>query len=257
VITIVMPAYNAQYFIEKTIQSVQSQSFKDWKLVVVDDCSSDNTVKIVKNIAQYDSRVSLIELETNFGGPAGPRNVGVASAKTDLVAFLDADDIWHPDKIATQLKLFEKDEVDLVCSSVLDFYDDDAIQFGEIENNCSKIVSYGSERLRNQIPTSSVIVKTSLARMFPFNEALSYRAVEDYDAWLRMLESGAICAKVMAPLVMYRKIEGQISGSKWQMLKKVLMVHRSSPNLWFFTPYFYSFTHILGAIYCRVIFKRM
>jgi glycosyltransferase involved in cell wall biosynthesis len=252
-----MPAYNAQYFIEKTIQSVQSQSFSGWKLVIVDDCSSDDTVKIVKSIAHEDSRVRLIELKTNFGGPAGPRNVGVASAETDLVAFLDADDIWHPDKIATQLEFFAKHDVDLVCARVLDFYDDGAIQFGEIENSGSENVSYSSERLRNQIPTSSVIVKTSLARKFPFNEAISYRAVEDYDVWLRMLEAGAVCAKVIAPLVMYRKIEGQISGSKWHMLRKVLMVHRNNPNSRFFTPYLYSITHILGAIYSRVIFKRM
>ena len=256
-ITIVMPAYNAERYIEKTINSVQSQTYQDWQLVVVDDCSTDNTVTVVKSIAAQDPRVSLIELENNFGGPAGPRNVGVAAAKTEYVAFLDADDIWHPEKLEAQLRLAEQSKCDLVCSTVLDFYDDTCIEFDTLKSMGSKEVSFASERYRNKIPTSSVVVRNSLARKHPFNEAQSYRAVEDYDAWLRMLEAGAKCIKVNAPLVMYRKIHGQISGSKWQMARKVLMVHRNRSKVPSLASYLYTFTNLVGAFYSRVLLKRM
>ena len=257
VVSIIVPAYNAGSLIGLTIDSVIAQSFFNWELIVVNDCSTDNTANVVDEYAKRDSRIKLIKLEENMGAPAGPRNYGVRLAEGQFVAFLDADDIWHPEKLVTQLKLLEQLRCDLVCSSVLNFYDDTNIQFRPIKNlNCISI-SYVRERFRNQIPTSSVIVKTKLARQFPFNEAKSYRAVEDYDTWLRMLESGVICLKIKAPLVMYRKIQGQISGSKLQMAKKVLMVHRNrsaGPSL---ASYLYTFTHLVGAFYSRVLLKRM
>ncbi|WP_173507594.1 glycosyltransferase family 2 protein [Marinobacterium sp. xm-d-564] len=252
-----MPSYNAVEVISSTIRSVLNQSYLGWELIVVDDCSNDGTTDVVDSFVKLDSRISLVKLERNFGGPAGPRNVGVALANYNLVAFLDADDIWHPRKLEIQVKLFREGNFDLVCSTVSDFYLESGIQYEDLVHTGAKQISYFSERFRNQIPTSSVIVRTTLSRRFPFNEARSYRAVEDYDSWLRMLESGAKCIKVKASLVMYRKIQGQISGSKWQMAKKVLMVHRNRSAVPSLASYLYTFTHLVGAFYSRVLLKKM
>ena len=102
-VSVVMPAFNAAELIGPTLESVISQSFGDWELLVVDDCSKDSTREVVQAWADKDSRIKLITLPSNFGGPAGPRNEGVRLARGQYVAFLDSDDIWHPEKLKTQV----------------------------------------------------------------------------------------------------------------------------------------------------------
>lgn len=124
-ISIVTPSYNAEGLIGSTIESVIRQSFSDWEMLIVDDCSNDGTREVVSEWSEKDSRIRLISLPENFGGPAGPRNVGVREAKGQYVAFLDADDIWHPSKLALQLQLAEKHRADFVCSEMIDFIDEE------------------------------------------------------------------------------------------------------------------------------------
>ena len=90
-VSIVIPTYNAANFIVDTILSVLNQSHSDLEVIVVDDCSTDDTVSIVKKMCDEDFRIRLVSLEKNMGGPAGPRNIGVAAAGGKWVCFLDAD----------------------------------------------------------------------------------------------------------------------------------------------------------------------
>lgn len=256
-VSVVMPAYNAANYIRRTIQSLQAQTYTDWELVVVDDCSKDATREVVAGFAEEDSRIRLLSLDKNFGGPGGPRNVGIQNASYEFIAFLDADDIWHPKKLEIQVPILIDRDVGIVCSQIIDFYDESTISFQDPYAFRTKVVSSISQRLRNQVPTSSVLVKRELALAHPFNEDSSYRAVEDYDTWLRILAEGSKCIKVLSPLVHYRKVEGQISGSKFEMLKKVLMVHQTADDVGALGAYFYTLTHLLGALFIRGIKKRM
>ena len=78
------------------------QTYQNWEMIIVDDCSTDNSRDIVKKYEVKDSRIKLIELEVNFGGPARPRNVGLDISKGDYLAFLDADDVWLENKLQVQ-----------------------------------------------------------------------------------------------------------------------------------------------------------
>ncbi|TYC58050.1 glycosyltransferase family 2 protein [Marinobacter sp. BW6] len=256
-VSIVMPAFNASQYIGATIDSVLRQTAPDWELIVVDDCSTDDTREKIHAIAEADSRIRLIALEKNFGGPAGPRNVGVKEARSDLVAFLDSDDIWHPEKLKIQLSAVEDTSSAFVCSGMVDFADDRALRFEPIEKVGSEKISYWQQSVRAQIPTSSVLVSKALLLKTPFWEDPAYKAVEDYHCWLRILQLVGHCVKLKAPLLFYRKSEGQISGSKLMMMKKVLMVHREFPGRSLITAYVYTLTHVLGGFYFRFLKKGM
>lgn len=256
-VSIVMPAYNASRYIGVTIDSVLNQSEPGWELLVVDDCSTDDTRDKVGALADADPRIRLISLEKNFGGPAGPRNVGVLAAQSGLIAFLDSDDIWHPDKLRLQLEAVDDVSSAFICSSMMDFTDESRLRFEPVVGAEREKISYRRQSVRAQIPTSSVLVSKVLLLKAPFREEPAYKAVEDYHCWLRILQLVGHCVKVKSPLLCYRKSEGQISGSKLMMMKKVLMVHREFPGRSLFTAYAFTLTHVLGGLYFRFLKKGM
>ena len=115
-ISIVTPSYNAEKLIGRTIESVQAQSYKNWELIVVDDCSADGTVAVVEKYAEKDTRIRLVKLDKNHGAPAAPRNICVRAASGEWVALLDADDIWHPRKLEFQMDALQVSGA-VFCSS--------------------------------------------------------------------------------------------------------------------------------------------
>ena len=104
-VSIIMPSYNAGKYIEASINSVLNQTYKDWELIIIDDCSSDNTLEVIKTFT--DSRIRLLQNERNSGA-AISRNYGLREAKGKWIAFLDADDTWKEEKLATQIKCMEE-----------------------------------------------------------------------------------------------------------------------------------------------------
>ena len=99
--SIIMPAHNVSDFIAGSLNSVLEQTYSNWELIIVDDCSTDNTVDIVKPFLK-DKRVKLLQNEINLGG-AGSRNVAIKAAQGRYIAFLDSDDLWTADKLDKQL----------------------------------------------------------------------------------------------------------------------------------------------------------
>lgn len=104
------PAYNSAKFIAEAISSVREQSFEDWEHIIVDDCSSDRTVDIVREIERVEPRLRLIELEEN-SGPAVARNTAISAASGRYIAFLDSDDIWFRDKLKRQIDFMKSNEI--------------------------------------------------------------------------------------------------------------------------------------------------
>lgn len=119
-ISIVTPSYNSSNYILKTIESVLIQTYEDWELIIVDDCSTDSSCEIIQSFIDSDSRIKLIKQDQN-GGAAAARNTGIEHAKGQFIAFLDSDDYWHPEKLEKQLKYFEQYDVDVVFSEYYRF----------------------------------------------------------------------------------------------------------------------------------------
>jgi teichuronic acid biosynthesis glycosyltransferase TuaG len=260
-VSVVIPCFNAVAYVGATIESVLRQSWNEVEVVVVDDKSTDMTAQVVAAIASRDARVRLIQLPRNHGAPAAPRNAGVAAARGEWVAFLDADDLWHPHKLELQMRALNAHGASMCSTRMKDFRDDDQIVFEPppllppVER-----VTLKQQLVKYRTPTSSIVARRDLMRQHPFNEDPSYKAREDTDCFIRVHEDMPFSIKIVHPLVFYRQQADQISGNKWKMVGRHLTMLRkyrlkSGKGLGAMA-YIYTFTHFLASIYLRWV-RRM
>jgi teichuronic acid biosynthesis glycosyltransferase TuaG len=226
-ITVVIPVYNAEKYILETLEAIASQTFSAFDAVVVDDCSNDKSADVIAQFCASDTRFRYLKSPRNFGGPAGPRNLGIANSSSQWIAFCDADDVWVPHKLEVQMSTAERTGADVVASEVRDFNDGDSLPVFAMPPLpiMTQPISHSRLLLKNWIALSSVLVhRNALAIVGPFNEARTHIAVEDFDMWLRITSRYMTIHRVKAPLVHYRKLPTSISASKTMMVRKALNV---------------------------------
>lgn len=226
-VSVVVPVFNAQEYIGETLLAIARQTMTDLEVLVVDDCSTDGSADIIKTQCAADARFSYHRSPSNFGGPAGPRNLGVAASSSDFVAFCDADDLWVPHKLAVQLAVAEATGSTVVSGAICDFCDGDTLPVFEAPTTSPPIrrISHARLLIKNWIALSSVLVRRqALLDVGGFNTARSHVAVEDYDMWLRITQAGGKVVRIGVPLVHYRKLPNSISASKSMMVRKALNV---------------------------------
>ena len=254
-VTVVIPCFNAQAFLPRTLESVLVQTHTNLEIVVVDDASSDRSAEIVRSFAARDSRVRLLVRSTNAGTPGAPRNDGVASARGEWIAFLDADDLWHPMKLELQLRALREHGA-LMCSTLMkDFVDEREIVVLPPREPKVQRIDLGMQLRKYRTPTSSIVAHRDLMRRLPFNEHIGYRAREDTDCFIRAHEEVPYSIKVLHPLVFYRQQAAQISGNKWKMIPRhlnMLKKYRLKSGRGFGPmAYVYTMTHFVASIYLR------
>ncbi|CNF65082.1 glycosyltransferase family 2 protein [Yersinia intermedia] len=215
-ISVVIPCYNAEGTIRESIDSVLKQSYPIFEIICVDDCSTDNSVNIIKK--EYGG-VLLIESVKNHG-PAKSRNIGIDSANGDFIAFLDSDDVWYPNKISIQMEYMIQN--DLVCiGSPFTINKISALNYNEYS---FRLLSLHDLARSNKLPTPSVIIKKMKMKMM-FNESMRY--AEDYDFWLRLANFyPSRIGLIEQPLVSLSKPVFGVSGLSshlWKMEKGELI----------------------------------
>lgn len=235
-VSVLMPAYNAGRYIAESVESVRGQTFEDWELVVIDDGSEDDTRSIVEAYAARDARVRYVRRPN--GGQAAARNTGLAAARGSLVAFLDADDLWLPEKLEAQIEVLERTHVDLVYTDGY-FFSDDAAELDE-RFNILPGAARGAEMFRtlfesNRIGTLSVLVKRgALDAVGLFDEDRAYQNCEDYDLWLRLAKWGAGFYGMKERLMRYRRHAAATTYAASRLLAPMLAVilkHAPDPAL--------------------------
>lgn len=209
---VVIPTYNRAEYVKEAIHSVIHQTFKNWKLIVVDDASTDNTRNVIKEID--DSRVHYIRNEKNKGAQKA-RNRGVLSSKTKYIAFLDSDDIWHKEKLKKQVNKAEKECLNLVSCSELILGEKKTLResYNGNRNNISK------EIMKRDIigSCSKVLVKRStIIEAGMFDTRLKYH--QDWDMWIRISELGGV-GFVDSVLVKKRVGHDNISSNLQEKIK--------------------------------------
>ena len=221
-VSIVMPAYNAQDYIQEAIQSVLQQTYTEWELLVIDDASSDRTAEIVNQLVRKDRRVHYIKNKANIGA-AESRNRGVELAKGQWIAFLDSDDCWHPDKLKRQLDLAEKHRAEFVFSGSA-FMNKDGRRL-EYYLAVPEQISYSQLLKQNIISCSSVLIKKSLIADFPMKHAEDMH--EDFAVWLQILKNRNLQAfGINEPLLIYRITAASKSGNKIKAARMTYRVYR-------------------------------
>lgn len=219
-----MPAYNASKYIRLAINSVINQTYDDWELIIVDDGSIDATSEIVKEYLLRDNRIQYYYQENGKQGKA--RNLAIAKAKGEYLAFLDADDLWLPKKLEEQLYEITNKNVDLVFSNSYIIYD----VFEAKENKRMNIpngVFYSEKDLisfleGNKIPILTVLVKKEkVIAVGGFTEDLEIQNVEDYHLWLKLLMTDCVFYSSGNVLAEYRVHNDSATTNDRQALDKI------------------------------------
>jgi len=231
-VSVIIPAFNCELTLKCAIESVLGQSYAQLELIVVDDCSTDNTQFIVLSYKKKDPRVKYFRFSKNAGGPARPRNFGMMKSHGEYIAFLDSDDIWHPEKLSIQLDLLNRFKSDFCFSNVMPFVNEIEIEKLMLRDICgvwAKIttVNYFQLAIKNVIKSgSSVILKRISIGSCWFPEDPIFVAIEDYFMWLQLHRDKIInSCWVKQDLVFYRISKFSISSDKLQMIKKTAHLH--------------------------------
>jgi glycosyltransferase involved in cell wall biosynthesis len=230
--SVIIPAYNAESYIEKTIESVINQSFSDFEIIVVNDGSTDLTEEKVKAAMLRDERIRLIS-QPNSGGPAKPRNTGVENAKGEYIFIFDADDLMLPNKVADSISTLDKElKADFLFSNFSSIGEEGKIlkenylqEYDSLWRICKEIYSRGDYFLfpypvfyeplltANFIGTSSVVIRASaLNKNNRFDEALTN--ADDYLFWVSFLK-GKNAIFIKTPLHLYRILKTGISARSY------------------------------------------
>ena len=212
-VSIIMAAYNAEKTIEQAINSVLSQTYTNFELLVVNDCSKDRTVELVKSFAATDQRVRLISNVKN-SGVSYTRKHGLEEANGSWIAILDSDDAWAPDKLEKQIELQKKMNADLLFTGSA-FMDSDG-QPIDWYLQAPTEVTYRQLLKQNVLSNSSALVRKELyAKYYAVGDGMH----EDFAIWLSILKEGRKAYGVDEPLLIYRIAKSSKSGNKVKAAK--------------------------------------
>ncbi|MEX0418075.1 glycosyltransferase family 2 protein [Bacillus sp. C30] len=218
-ISIITPSYNSLRFIGETIRSVQSQSYKNWEMLIVDDASTDHSAVKIKEMIEGDSRIRLLSLEENMGA-AKARNIAIKEARGRYIAFLDSDDIWLPNKLETQLLFMEETHVafSYTSYSLIDENNNDLNR----EVNVPEFVDYHYLVGNTIIGCLTVMLDRE---KIPCIEMPSVQP-EDTALWLQLLYKGYEAKGIQQVLAKYRIVTNSVSRNKiraafryWKLLR--------------------------------------
>lgn len=223
-VSVVMPAYQCEAYIEDSIRSVIGQTYKNIELIVVIDGGSDSTYNIVSSLCKMDSRVVKISHKTNLG-IAEARNTGITAATGEFIAFCDSDDIWLPIKLETQIGLMNRDDVCISHSSaeIID-------AFGQVTGIRYSPIKIDNKmmRERNYIINSSALILRAKAPPI-YQSQIKH---EDYDMWLRLFRYGAVSVGSSEPLIQYRIHSDNITKNKFKSFWWMVTVQRENGFTW-------------------------
>ena len=224
-VSIITPSYNCADYIGETIESVQAQSYTDWEMIIVDDCSTDDSREIVRQYADKDSRIKLHVLAQNSGA-AVARTAAMQAAVGKFMAFLDSDDLWYPDKLEKQLAFMHENHHAFTSTSYsqIDFSGKDLNRIVKTP----KRVSY--DRLLLDCPVGNSTVMYDVEKMGKF-EVPDIRKRNDDALWLKMLKREKYIWGMPDVLMKYRVRPGSISSNKLSLVKYHWALYRDIEHL--------------------------
>lgn len=237
-ISIVIPAYNVAMYIGETLESVFAQTCEDYEVILINDGSPD-TEDFERAIQTYRARIIYLNQENR--GASAARNTGLRAARGELIAFLDADDLWSPNYLEEQLKFIREDGCDLACADARIFgaaedpgrsYMDSLMAAAPPQGRVTFLELVAAER---SLITSGVVVRRELVLAVGlFDEAL--RNAQDFDLWLRLARHGARLAYHRKVLLSYRSRPDSLSGDTINSHQRELRVFDKIEQSYDLTP---------------------
>ena len=224
-VSVIMPTYNCGKFIAETIESIQAQTYTNWEIVIVDDCSTDNTKEIVDKYIAKDSRIKYSCLETNSGA-AVARTKSMELAEGEYIAFCDSDDLWMPNKLEKQLDFMKKNDYAFSCTAY-EQIDEESKSLGRVIKTVKK-TDYN--RLLLDCPVGNSTVMYNVKKMGKF-EVPNIRKRNDDALWLQMLKKEKYIWGMPDILMKYRIRSNSISSNKLKVVKYHWILYRDIEHL--------------------------
>lgn len=214
-VSVITPVYNVAKVIEKTLNSMLMQDYKDLEIVLVDDCSEDNSAEIIKRYLDKYPNI-VYHKQVKNGGAAVARNTALNIAKGRYVAFLDSDDLWCEGKISKQLAFMKENDA-AICCTAMDCIDEEDNSLNSVRE-VHKIISYKFLLHNTMIATSTVMVDRNKTGNF---QMPLRRGGQDYATWLMLMRNGTICYGLNEVLSHYRVMNNSLSSNKWKSIRQV------------------------------------
>lgn len=249
-VSVVTAAYNCSKTIGETIESVLAQTWQNWEMLIVDDCSTDNSVEVIEKYASMDSRVKLIRLEKNSGS-ATARNTAIKNAKGKYVALLDSDDLWKPEKLSEQIKFMQEKDVALSFTSYEVFTSSQDVERRVFK--APKTVNY-KRYLRNSI-IGCLTVVVDMDKIPDFHMEAGY--LEDVLTWMYYLRNGVVAYGIDKNLASYRVCKTSKSGKKMKNAKRFYQCLKQQPNVGLFRRLYSQFGYMFNASKKRLFSKKV
>ena len=229
-ITVLMPVYNGERFLEEAVESVLQQTYSDFELLVINDGSTDRSVEIISRF--QDARIRLLHNERNIGLVA-TLNRGIGLARGEFIARMDADDICHPERFEAQLQWFGQHPDAVLLATGVVMIDEDGNHAGEWKDDLLNVEPAAIRRFlprANCIAHPTIMIRTSVARKYLYSR--NQDGAEDYDLWLRLAADNLPLHKLPRPLLRYRMNPASVTasyrnlpaevkqaGTKWRFLR--------------------------------------
>lgn len=247
-VSIIVPVYNAEKYIEATIKTVQKQTYEDWELILVDDCSTDRSVEVIKKYIGENEKIRLI-CKTINGGAAKARNTGIDAARGRYIAFLDADDIWYREKLEKQMAFMEKHDAAFVFTAY-EFGDESGMPTGKAVH-VPKTLDYKAALSRTVIFTSTVLMDTEkVERKLLYMPEIGS---EDTATWWKILKSGIIANGLDESLAIYRRPAQSLSSNKKTAVRRIWNLYRTVAELTVVSALYYLFFWAFRATIRRIV----
>lgn len=220
-VSIIMPAYNSEQYISESIQSVLNQDYDNWELLIVDDQSTDNTVKVIESF--NDHRIKVFQLAQNSGA-AIARNTAISKAQGDFMAFLDSDDLWHPEKLSCQINFMLRNNYDFTSTEYGNINDDQ-----ELINITVNHDYLDYDGLLKYCPGNSTVIY-NVKKLGKFYIP-DIRKRNDFVMWLQVIKKAKVLYGLKETLTYYRVREDSLSINKTSLVKYQWKVYRDIEGL--------------------------
>lgn len=240
-VSIITPLYNSEVFLELTVQSVLNQTYSNWEMILVDDCSVDNSILTAKKLAEKDNRIKIIKLNSNSGA-AVARNTAIKVATGRFISFLDSDDLWTKDKLKKQIEFMVSQDV--------------AFSFSAYEKIDAKgvpinVVTVPRKVNYNQLLKTNVIgCLTAIYDVDKLGKIYMPTCTkrEDFATWLAILKKVNYAHSMPEVLAQYRVYASQSSSKKTKMAKESWRLYRDIEKLGLFKSGYYFANYAVRGV---------
>lgn len=240
-VSIIVPMYNAEKFIGKTIESVLSQTYENWEMLIMNDVSTDNSLAVVSEFAKKDGRIKVVNTEKNMGVVKG-RNHLIDLANGKYIAFLDADDYWHSQKLEKQVQFMEEKNAGISCT-----------EYTRVRENGEKInevvikseISYTDMLKNNYLGCLTVMYNVEKVGKRYFKEL---EKNEDYVLWLEIVKDVKTIFGLKENLAYYRVLDNSRSSNKAKTAKVRWEIYRKVEKLSLLKSVYYFLHYAVRAV---------